>query len=451
MTYDFSRPVRGRAVSASAPVAAGRRSSAKVLFLVMLFCAWAGLPFTLVGLPVFYGQWLASAIILARCFLFFASFPGRNRNFDIWEKTALFGMFLFVAVSAVANTFIFPQGLQGWLPAFYSLTPALLIFAVGGMNMASADILDTIVIIGVSSAVLLIADHFLIFHFLDVYLRLATTDTSLRRVVLFKSESSFALCILAARLLTARSAASRAVNLVMLIPVSVALLQLSESRLAIAATLIALMLFTLFVLKGGRRLAALCLGSVLGLLVLPFALQKYIDRITRTSKYFATDSSFTFRRLELEHFYKYYEKTHGLGFGVMSTGADKKNILSNAMNYAGYIYGTGGYGMGLADIGAFAALVQFGILGFCLFVFMTAKASFFLISAARAGRIRADAGAVGCLLLAFVISPWPTNFFTLEWTIFLGNVVWTLAATCQRECRREEANVRIEPVTGRLA
>jgi hypothetical protein len=171
----------------------------------------------------------------------------------------------------------------------------------------------------------------------------------------------------------------------------------------------------------------------------PLLLGKYLDKITSNAQYFNRDASVRFRTIEFQYFYDAFQHTYGLGFGVMSTGVGKKNILSYAANQAGYIYGTGSYGLGLSDIGIFSALTQFGYIGLIITLFMTGMASFKLIKYARADPRFWSAGAAGCLMLAFMLSPLPMNFFTLQWTVFVGNVLWFLAAQTNAEFDRAAA------------
>ena len=410
-----------------------RASFWKIAFLVFLFYVSSGFPFALINVPIFYGSWVVSVIILIGTAIYMIH--RRGRRFDGWDRGILALMTLCLVVSAISNTLIFPQELSGWLPAFHTIMPLLLIFLLKAVNISSRDVATALVIIGVTAGILLTLDHALQFSFMEAYQRLATTDTSLRRIVFLKNELAFATIVIVSRIAFTRSSKAILIYLMLLAPIGYSLIVISESRLAIGATLMACAVFTVVVVRGTRLFAFLLAGGLAALIILPLALGKYIDQIERSRNYLEQDSSIRYRLVECEYFYNLFQKTSGVGFGIMSTGTDKKNPLAFAEQ--SYAMSTG-YGLYIADIGILSALVQFGYIGVVAVVAMTIKVGVFLLRNGRRSSLpgHKEAAGLGAIVLCLFFNPWPLNLFTLQWTAMSGGLVWYVAARCAQEIKQ---------------
>lgn len=445
---DFGKLMEEKPAPAK-PAAAGagaiKRSRVRAAFVFFMVLLNGGFFFAVIGQPIFLGAWMSAAIIIFFT-LYFLLF--RRRPLDGWERGALALMGFYVLVSAISNTFFFPKGLQDWLPAFYGLAPLWLIFPMRALKVSSRDVCDAMIAVGVFTGLLLLVDHFVQFSFLEVYQRVATTDISLRRIVFLKSETAFALLVITARLATARRMSTALGAGIAFLIVGFALFVVSESRLAIAASLMACAVFSLFILRGRRAVAMVAVGLCCIALLSPIVLAKYIDQIERTHSYARQDSSVAYRLIELRFFYGIFEKTHGVGFGMMSSGVGKSNQMASTRNnpiaYASQIYGiaTGtNYGMYIADLGVMGALVQFGYIGLAAVVWMTLRVAFRLIRIGRNSEFDShkEAAAMGALALCFLLSPWPTNLYSMDWTAMCGGLCLFLASCCSAEAKELRA------------
>lgn len=385
----------------------------------------------ILGLPRYYGRQIVAVIIVLLSMAYLLSKMAKSSKLDNWEIFSLIFLFVCFIVSFISNNYIYPQDVSGWVPALYLLTPIALIFALKAYRATAAGIIAGIVFAGASGAVIVVVDHFINLSVMDVYERAATVGLSDRRIVFLKTEAAIAASVIAARLILARGMKKRLINFLIAAPLFYSLLFISESRLAIAAVMIGTAIFALFVAKGKRKLKYIVIGLTVSVLFLPFALEKYVEQF-KSSGYLEEDASVVFRLLEMEHFKEYFEKTGGLGFGVMSTGANKNNILAYSANKAGYDYGSGDYGMGLADIGIYAALYQFGWVGLILVLYMTLVAAIYMMRIARLDKNAFDVGAVGAITLAYMLSPLPMNFFTLDSTAIDGGLLWALCGLLAR-------------------
>lgn len=399
--------------------------------VVLLLYLWEGLPMSIIGIPRYYGRQIAAAFIVI-CFLFYMKNKlTKGIKFDKWEKIALLILSLTFIVSYISNTFIYPQGLSGWVPALYLLCPLLLVFVCRYFKATPESIIAGLVFAGVSGAILVVINNFYHLPFMDEYERVTTVGLAERRIVFLKTEAAIAATIIATRLLSVKSFGWWFKNLLMAIPLFYSLIFVSESRLAIAAALIGVAIFSLFVLRGIHRLRYIIAGLVFVVFAAPVVLDKYIEQIS--SNALEDDASVVFRKLEMEHFNGYFQETYGIGFGVMSTGVGKNNILAYSAHDAGHFYGSGDYGMGLADVGILAALYQFGWMGLILILYTTFSAGIYMLKIGRTHKTALDTGAVGSVMIAYMLSPLPMNFFTLDSTAVGGGLLLALCGACIRQ------------------
>lgn len=394
----------------------------RIASIVLLFFTWEGLPGLLLGQDVQLHHMAISVLILGFAALRIgqAMMAGRIAKYELFS----IGLFsLCIVVTFVSNTWIFPQ--DRWLGTTLSVAPILLILTFRLFNFKGEEILAALLWAGVLASFIVVADQLLRFSFMDAFARGVSAGIE-RRVVFLKTESAFALVILAARLLTAKKLKELRNYGLFAAVVVTNLVVVTESRLAIAAVAISVLTTVMFSLPGRQKLRAI-LALVMGVAVLGQAIfGKYVEQFLATQDYLTDDVSVNWRSRTVEYFYQYFDQTNGLGFGLMSTNPDASNFMSWAMNYAGIYAGIGKYPMGVADIGIIAALVQFGYIGLLVVVAMTLAMSWRLMKAGY--RQSHEIFAMGALVLGYMLSPLPMNFFTLEWTAISGNVVWAIAA-----------------------
>lgn len=402
----------------------------RVITIGILLVLWDGLPLAALGLPGHYGKQVVAAISLLGFVGFVVTRARSQWRMNRWEWYSLL-LFLFCAfVSFVSNTFIFHNTAADWIPALYVMTPILIPFALRTLRISAGEVLYGIFSVGLLGALLVCADQLVQFSVLDKYQRIATTDAELRRVVIFKNESAIALVL--AWVAFVRLGIRRGViALLALLPIGVSLFVVSESRLAIVGSVMAIAAFSLAVARGRVRFRTVKWAALFLLTIAPFVLSKYVNQYLGSQDYFKEDSSYAWRLLTAAHYQGLFDQTSGFGFGVMSTAPDRQTVLAQSVHRSGP---ASDYGFLLADIGLLGGMYQFGYVGLAIILLMTWKMGSFMV---RSGRINQEyaVGAIGCMVLTFLISPVPMNWFTLEWTVLLGGLLWYVCSATERSAR----------------
>ena len=414
--------------------------------LLLLILTKEGVVPALAGLPWEFRYYLTSGLCLLGCFcwLLLVVFKKRKMDRSGWWPLTLFTYC--VLVSVVSNVLIFRMPPGNWVTAQYILLPILGSFTLAAWNLSSLDVTRAVIIAALIGASLSVVNQFHAFDFMSTFYRRSAIDPTFARVVILKNYIALA----AVLLVTATMYEKRFKRLVVLAAGAGLCLYsqvvLSESRLAVGATLTAV---ALFVLNGGvtgvRRVVVVAVGCTIGLFGLFFLLEKYIVAFTTTTNYI-DDMNVQIRFDEFEYYYDYFLQTFGVGFGVMSTsGKAGSNLFSDVVLSTT----DGGCGLCVADLGLWGALVQFGYIGIGLVVIMTFIMARRLHGSAtnRAYPHGRQALAVGALICAFMLSPWPMNFFTLDWTAFDGAVLWYLAHRSWSESQAFENHSRREMTT----
>ncbi|SMD20705.1 hypothetical protein [Rhizobium sp. RU36D] len=404
----------------------------KIFSIVVGFFTWEGIPPALIGLPPHLGKHIvAAAILLASAQYMINLIKGMSPRKYETVSAILFTYCFFV--STISNGFIFINPPAEWVYAHYSLLPLLLPLAFRVFNISVKECIAGLLATGICVSILLIADQLMHLRSLEIFRRLATTDQSLRRIVLLKTEVSLAATVVLCRILRDGLHRIKIKNILCAAPMIYVLFAISESRLAIAAFVVGLGFFSAFCLSGSQRFRAIVLGLSATVFLFGTLGYKYIDQIASTENYIGRDQSITWRIVEAEYFNKQFQKTGGLGFGVMSTSKGSNNVLSFAVNYGGLAMGAYGYGIYIADMGIVGALFQFGYIGFIAVAAMSVFMIWKLVGFGRINRTFMDTGAVGAGCAGFIFSPWPLNFFTLEWSVFTGGFVWSLLTIAASE------------------
>lgn len=391
---------------------------------------WEGLPFTFFGFEISTGRYFASFLILLGVAGYFLQWLRGRVRMTSWEILSGFLFSYMVFVSFISNNTIFPQPISGWVPALYTIVPVLLIFLCRFLDVRSEEIINGVVVAALIACSLIVLDGIFYLPFMDRFRWVATIDRTQERIILMKLPVAVAALVSVARIISATTAARRTFWIAAFLLAFYSIASVSESRLIVAAMILALAAFVAIMIKGKAKIAAIYVGIIASLIVYPLVIEKYIVHIAQSENYISTDSSIQWRIKTIEFYNTYFDRTHGLGFGVMSTGPDKANIMSFGANKAGLLYGSTGYNLYLADTAIAGALFQFGFVGLGLAIFMTLKTAVRLISLGRKGFVsnRAELGIVGLFVLFMFLSPWPINFFTLEWSLLAGNIFWSIAA-----------------------
>lgn len=414
------------------------------LLVAALLFAWEGFFAAILGAQTYAHRPLIGVLLLALAAVRFGQIVMSFR-YDRFELLSYAFFAWCVGVSAYSNIFIFQQDYNRWVFATYVISPILVLPVVKLLKLRAEDLFNGLLWAGVAASFLVVFDQVVHLPFMEIFVRGASAGIE-RRMVFLKTESAFAAVILLARLGASPNLVKAIPTALLLMVVGVNLAVVTESRLAIAALGLAAVITALFAFKGARRAKVVFYGALAASAIAPVVLWKYIEQAFSYTDYAAQDVSVNWRIRTFEYFWPYFERTEGMGFGVMSLGPEAGNFMSWANNYAGIYAGIGRYPMLLNDVGITAALMQFGWVGLSLTVGFTVLMAVTLM---RIGRTRSvETFAVGALALAYMISPLPINFFTLEWSNMTGAVVWSLAALSAAQVKK--GNLKIGSAQSRV-
>lgn len=384
----------------------------------------------MVGLPIYVGQEAAAAIILLGVMGWLFLVIRGNATFNLWEIGIIAYFAYCVLVSLISSTFLFPQAWTGWVPALYTIAPVLLIFPLRIMRVKLGEVVTAVILVALIGAIFQDVYQFYHIGFLDQYVRGSYLGSS-KRLELFRTEMAFAIVMCFARMLNTKTWFHLLFYLAVSLLVGYALFVVSEGRLPIAASITGCAIYLLVMYRHINKPLVTSVIVILAVAILPLMLGKYIHYFNNIGDMRLNDPGIAFRVIEYRHFGQMFEKTHGIGFGVMSGGANKNNIISFASNFGGYLYGTGSYGLELTDTGLWAAMFQFGYIGLALVIGMTWIVVRKLWRAGRASGTypyRIECGAFAAVVIGLMISPVPTNFFSLGPYTQYGGLLWFMAS-----------------------
>ena len=380
-----------------------------------------GLPLALVGVPQYASQRWEQILIAAMVPLFVLR-AMRQRKANRFHVLAIGYFAVVFAVSWLYNTLVVPHPVASWVPGLLVFMPVLLfaLYDLGGVTIR--EIAAGFVLTSVLCASLTVVDAFVHIPSLDAYVRASREGPGVRRLVLAKTEEAFSVPLLFLLLVRVRSYLARWAVAACLGLVIYALAVTSESRLAIAATAIGMLVFMAFVARGPTRIGPLYLLAGGALLFMPALFPGLFD----FGSLLSTDTSIGYRLLENTYFAQHFDTTGGLGFGAMSVVQGLDNILSVALFSGGELIGAPGAPVGLEDLGIPAALYQFGYVGLLSVVILTGVMTFTFMRAGTSDRYpnRMLFGAFGSIVVGFLASPLPMNFFSLSWTVTFGGTLW---------------------------
>lgn len=409
----------------------------QVIVVIALLSIWEGFPFQPLGMAPSFGFQLYTVIVFAGFLLFVARALVRGRvSFTWWEALPLILFIWCTAVSYNWSSVLQSGPLAGWLPGITTVAPLLTIFLLTAIKTTRNDAEFGLYYAAVAASALVIVDSKTELGLLEVYARGSSFTDG--HVVFFKVISAFGLVIGVVRSINARSPVSLFLNLGGVAVTCVNVVVLTESRLLSLAVFLALPVIWLLAIRGARKLVTAVLAPLVMLPLLIFFVSTYLANFGSLDQYLAQDTSAKFRTLEYQHFQSVFHQTGGMGFGYMSDSRQYDNVITYAGVWAGYLVGTGKYGMQIVDIGLSSALFQFGYVGLILVLLMTVICIWRLVFAGLWGTDYASTCAVGALMGTLMLSPISTNFFTLSYTANVGVVLWFIASQVGRERRAKQ-------------
>lgn len=397
----------------------------------MLPLLWAGLPFAFFNAPLAFGNHAVSVIVIVGMIIYAVQIIVGKQHIDIWIIAPSLMLVAMLFSTIVSSIFFFNNPATDWVPALSNYSPILLIFTLRAFDVRLAEILFGFLSASTIVAAIVAIDHFHNLPFMDNYATYSAFDISNRRIVLIKNDIGVGLMICIARLAMMKKIYSAIFYIIILALIGFDLIVATEARLVLGAVLLAIAMFIMFGIPTARKFVfiftAICFLIGSG----QFLFGKYIDRMMSTSDYSSEDSSVTWRLITVDHYQQYFEQSNGVGFGIMSTSPIKQNILTYSYYSASQLYSNSGdWGVYIADASLLGALFQFGVPGFVIAIFLSLYASFKMIAVGRRGFVpnAKEICAIGFFMLFLVLSPWPINFYGLNWAIMSGAMLWALAA-----------------------
>lgn len=417
-----AKPKRGRLEWA------GRR-----IFVALIIALPSGMPLGLAGIDNYLSMQVQQVMIMLLAgfrllHIFSRRWPTR------WEGLVLAAIVYFYFATFISNTFFIPQPADGWLPGLIVVAPLLLIFVFDLFEMTAAEVIDGLLLATLSVALLLNIDRIVPISALNDFVHYSSRYGSARRIVLLHNEMGFAFTILLARAISAVNLGARLWSGAGLFLLAGPMFLVSESRLVIAASVIAAAIYVAVFFHS--RIKVLYLAGILLLIAaLSPLLIGFVVEYGSTISSLSEDGSAQFRNIEIAHFKQYFDQTFGFGFGLMSDSPNKPNIISNALYRDAALYGAPGYWMSLVDLRIYAALYQFGYIGLGFMLYLTGVCALGAWKLARNARlsIRSDYAALAAIIIGFMLSPLPLNLFTVSNTVTIGGCVIFLVARGQRE------------------
>lgn len=403
----------------------------RIVFLALLLLSREGIPAVFVGLPVGTTNYLLSLLILAAVGKWLITDAIRlNTIHYVFHPIAFF--VYCVGVAAFSSTFFFNYDAREWVIGQYLIVPILVPVMYYTFGYSAKEIAYSLILGSTIGSLLIIIDQFFILSQLDVfYRRSVNAGGDFRRIVFMKNEITWTtLYFIVYFMLNLKSNLLKKnfFKFTIFFLNAYALIQVIESRLAIASVLLGASALVLFGRIGSRRRAILIwLGLILAFTILPFALDKYIRALTDTQDYFRT-GNVNIRLYELDYFWDYFLKTSGIGFGILSAGPSFSNLIAQGAWYSAHAYS-----FYVEDLGILGALVQFGVIGFAWVIYINLSCLARFLKAGRNPDNPHNIIAITsfCYLFGGLLSPWPMNYFTLSWTVLTGWTLWYLSYAVQ--------------------
>ncbi|WP_417585979.1 hypothetical protein [Nitrincola sp.] len=324
-------------------------------------------------------------------------------------------------VSMISSTFLFPKPAKDWVPSLYAFLPIFSFYFLYSIKATTEDLTKSLVIIAILVTVLLIADSLSRIELLDNYTRLSIFDKHHRRVVLLKNEVILGIIILASIMLSKKLNPLKFLVLFLILTACLVVqVKTMESRLGLAALIVAMITIVYFNRFQKKSLVFVMSACSIGLVLVPGWLINNIE-IMQGATNLKDGGNISIRIETISFLIDIFYKSYGFGVGMMSPTGSINNILhSNPF-------------INFYDGGVYASVAQFGIFG----AYIWYKLTFGTIKKINGTAIAANtknrhvAIAVVGFILGFTITPLPLNLFLQPWTTFIGGVVlyylWTLS------------------------
>ena len=408
-----------------------------ILFVAMLLIVDSGVPALLIGFDTFTVGRVVSAGLIA-IGLLIPQFD-RNRNFSILSSIGLMPfilMMLMIAVSIISNTFIFHYGFSNFAPSLYLLMPVLTFYLLRNLGISTGDVIWGFVVSAIFASAIVLIDSVFTLTSLRQMRRLSVFGSAgnMDRLVVLKDACVIALVFLLANVLSRDKSIWRYVLYAFLLAlIAFPVFFTFESRFAILVTLLSTALFVSFGrMTASRRVSFYALGLVVGIPGAWIVLQKFIAPMLGSDwESYAATNNVSVRINSLNYYLDWFERSYFVGIGHMSTSPAYKNILSSVVDMA----------YNLNDLGIYASLFQFGLLGLAITLFMTVYLAVSLFRLGYSGHPRApEMHILGCYLIASSIQVVPANFFTLTATCMYGSILWYLI--CRARFEEREAQLQ---------
>lgn len=404
----------------------------QVVLIIVLLSIWEGFPFQPLGIPPSRGYQLYTLLVVLGCVWRLYDVVRRNSLvFSWWEATPLILATWCTLVSFYWSSVLQGVPLDGWLVGFPIVAPLLTIFLLNAVGATRRDAVNGLYGAAIFGSLLVAFDTLTKFGLLAAYSRGSAFTEG--HIVFFKMVTAFGVVIGITRTINATKLGSVLLNLTCVALTGYNVLVLMESRLVSIAIFLAFPIIWLLAVRGLRKVFSGLLAPLAFGPVIVYFVASYLGNIQSLAEYLKQDRSAQFRLTEHEYFKQIFEQSYGMGFGYMSDSDRFDNVVTFAANRAGYLVGTGDYGMSIVDIGLPSALFQFGYVGLALVLVMTAVCIGQLLWSARGGSDYAETVAAGALMATLMISPISTNFFTLSYTAHIGGLLWFLASRAARD------------------
>ncbi len=444
---DRDRFARAQPQSTGSRIALRRRDHSTLfgtLFVAMLLIVDSGVPALLIGFDTFTVGRVVSAGLIA-IGLLIPQFD-RNRNFSILNLVGLMPLFLMALVfivSIISNIMIFDYGISNFAPSLYMLMPILTFYLLRNLNISTGDVIWGFIVSAIFASVIVLIDSAISLPSLRQIRRLSVFGSAgnADRLVILKDACVIALVLLLANLLSRNKSLWRyALYGILLALIAFPVFFTFESRFAIIVTLLSAALFVSFGrMTVSRRISFYTLGLVVGIPGAWLVLEKFIAPMLGGNwDDYAAKNNVSVRIDSLNYYLDWFERSYYVGIGHMSTSPSYKNILSSVVDKA----------FNLNDLGIYASLFQFGILGLALTVFMTIYLVISLFRLGYSGHPRApEMHILGCYLIASCIQVVPANFFTITATCMYGSILWYLICRArfeEREAQRQFTTLAVE-------
>lgn len=394
----------------------------RVIFIAFLMLCWEGVIPTFIGQPLSTGKYLVSALSLfGVAYFVFKLILGRARLPKNYIYPVLFFGYC-VVVTFLSSYVINNYPPREWLFAQYMLAPLLIgfLFLLLGVNWK--EVVYAMILSALICSLITIVDQFYQLPQLDIFQRGSINNRFGRRMFLMRVETGLSIAILLSFIVTRWRFDLKTIVALAIVAVDTFILfRVSESRQSMLT--LALTMFY-FILLGGIRANRLvflsAIGAVLAGPLIWLLAGDYIEKFLTADDYLA-EGNVLIRFEALNFYWEKFLETGGLGFGILSNGDDATNFFATAWRV-----GNGSWGYMIADIGIFSPLVQFGWIGLFAVVFITLRLGYAFVRMAK--RVPPPHGAIlyaiGAFMFGSMIHPWPMNYFTLDWTIFFGSLIW---------------------------